>query len=63
MIATRGTRTGGFAVEEALAEAAMEISEFQEAVESAAQTTPGFGALLVLAMISLGMAGARRRRK
>jgi hypothetical protein len=27
----------------------MEISEFQEAVESAAQTTPGFGALLVLA--------------
>jgi len=46
-----------------VAEAAMEISEFQEAVESAAQTTPGFGALLVLAMISLGMAGARRRRK
>jgi hypothetical protein len=35
-IATRGTRTDGFAVEEAVAEAAMEISEFQGAVESAA---------------------------
>lgn len=66
-ITTRGTRTGGFVVAESVAEPKeMEVSEFESAVEeaeAAAEFTPGFGALLALAMVGLGVAGARRRRK
>ena len=69
-IATRGTRTGGFVVEEAVAEAAkaveeaeMEVSEFEGAAESETAIAPGFGAILALAMVCLGVVGARRRWK
>lgn len=63
-IATRGTRTGGFVVAEPVEEPKeMEVSEFEGAVEEATQVTPGFGALLALAMVCLGVQGARRKRK
>ncbi len=62
-IATRGTRTGGFVTDEPMKAAAeMEVSEFEGAAAVNA-TAPGFGALLALAMVGLGVAGARRRRK
>jgi len=63
-IATRGTRTGGFVVAESVAEPKeMEVGEFEAAAEEATEATPGFGVLLALAMVCLGVGGARRRRK